>query len=82
MNIHEQDENYELNLNCIFCEGRAEIIGKWANAKVTCRECGMESSIKLYNEQIEKWQEDICLEIYHEKNKILITARQSGLKQI
>ena len=47
-------------LTCIFCGGRAELRGRWANARVACRDCGLESGPEEYRDQIERWQETAC----------------------
>jgi len=53
-------EYQQLRLACLFCGGEAILRGRWHNATVLCTVCGMKSSAKLYREQIEQWQENVC----------------------
>ena len=47
------------DLICIFCGGHAELHGRWANAKIICRSCGMETTIDDYRDQIEAWIDQV-----------------------
>ena len=54
-------------LRCLICGGKAEIKGRWANAKVVCRDCGLEQSIDDYKDQIEELKEKWVCELEDEK---------------
>jgi len=54
------DLDVNKNLKCVFCGRPAEIQGRWSNARVVCRSCGMESRIDEYKDQIEDWLHSVC----------------------
>lgn len=49
-------------LNCKVCGGEAEIRGRWACAKVVCKECGLSFPKNDYYEEIEEAKERLIRE--------------------
>lgn len=50
----------DLNLRCVFCGGKAKIVGRCATAKVICDKCRMEADPELYRNQINDWKQSVC----------------------
>ena len=48
------------DLKCIACGGTARMHGRLANAKVVCKDCGMETRPEEYRDQINQWLETVC----------------------
>ena len=52
----------DCNMNevkCVFCGGAAKITGRWYNARVVCRYCGMEGKLEDYRDQMEERMDQV-----------------------
>jgi transcription elongation factor Elf1 len=61
-------DQLEQKLECIFCGAFVILKGRWHNGRAVCTECGQETDIKIYREQIESWQEKIY-QYYNDKSR-------------